>query len=295
MRQIVLSFILFFLTTIIALTYAQVEINLDKKLVKKNAKIYSLDEKNAYLLDESRFFYVSYDDFEQPVFVTLHDNNKNAIYKTSYNNIQDVEDVLNVEPNYDASVEYKKPTRYQSDDKKFEFNLRPTLTYETLSVEELSELYESELTNANGNRFEIKMIIPTDLGLDFGLVLNYQSLFWDNGDEEIQFSNISAGPYLEIPLDSFIFFNPSINIGAELSFRSIGKSALYQDKFSKTVWHLGLQNTFETRLGPMFAELFYRRHDLLLKSTDRPIDSQSKSYSLSSVGLGIGYKWDISL
>lgn len=266
-----------------------------RKLIKSGSKIYSLDEKEAYQLSEPRFFYVSYDDPERPVFVTLYDRNKKEVFKTSYQNIEDVEAVVDINPKFDATTEYKNATRYQSDDKKFAFNLRPTLSFEKLSVSDLSDLYQSELSEANGNRFELKSVIPSNLGVDFGLSLSYQSIFWDNSEEEVQFSSLSAGPYLEMPLGKLGILEPSINFGVELSLSASGSSGIYRDDFSKTVWHIGLQNTYESSLGPIFAEIFYRKHDLVLNKTNRPVETQSKSYSLTSFGLAVGYRWDITL
>ena len=294
MKQLVVSFIVFFLSTLLVLTKAQ-EQTLLRKLVKSGAKIYSLDEKEAYQLSEPRFFYVSYDDPEKPVFVTLHDRNKKAVFKTAYQNIEDAEAVVNINPKYDATAEYKNPTRYQSDDKKFEYNLRPTFTLESLSISDLSELYQSELSSANGNRFEIKAVTPSNLGVDFGLALNYQSIYWENDEEEVQFSSINAGPYLEMPLGKWGILEPSLNFGVELSLSASGSSGTFRDEFSKTVWHIGLQNTYQSSYGPFFAEVFYRKHDLILNKTNRSIETQSKSYSLTSYGLAFGYRWDLNL
>lgn len=294
MKQLVVSFIVFFLSTLLVLTKAQEQILL-RKLVKSGAKIYSLDEKISYQISEPRFFYVSYDDPEKPVFVTLHDRNKNEVFKTSYQNIEDAEAVVNINPKYDATTEYKKPTRYLSDDKKFEYNLRPTLTFESLAIDDLSELYLSELSSAQGNRFELKAIIPSSLGIDFGLVLNYQSIYWENNQEEVQFSSVNAGPYLEMPLGKWGVLEPSLNFGVELSLKASGSSGLFRDEFSKTVWHLGFQNTYLSSYGPFFAEVFYRKHDLILNKTNRSIETQSKSYAITSLGLALGYRWDLTL
>lgn len=294
MKQLIVSFIVFFLSTFFVLSRAQDQILL-RKLVKSGAKIYSLDEKEAYQLSEPRFFYVSYDDPEKPAFVTLHDQNKKAVFKTSYQSIEDVEELVNINPRFDATAEYKNPTRYQIDDKKFQFNLRPAISFENVSITELSELYQSELTTAKGNRFELKSIIPSNLGVDFGLAINYQSLFWENGVEEVQFSNLNAGPYLEIPLSSLGPLNPSVNLGVELSLVSSGKSGDFKDEFSRTVWHLGLQNTFYSDIGPFFGEIFFRNSDVVLKKSNRELESKSKSYNLSSYGIALGYRWDIIL
>lgn len=294
MKQLVVSFVIFFLSTFIVLSKAQ-EALAKTRLIKSGSTIYTLDEKTYYQLQESRYFYVTFDDPEKPTFVTLLDRNQKPVYKTSYQNIVNTEAVTQINPTYDANVEYKNPTRFQSADKKFELNLRPTLSFESVAINELSDLYQSELTTANGNRFEIKAMIPSTLGVDFGISLNYQSIFWDNSEEEVQFSSLNAGPYLEIPFYLGKYLNPSFNIGAEFSLNATGSAGDFQEKFSKTVWHIGLQNTYFSNYGPFFAEVFLRRHELILNNTNRPVQTQSKAYSLTSTGVALGYRWDITL
>lgn len=296
MKQVIVSFFIFFISTfLILLKAAEKDDQLIRKLIKNGSKIYSLDESASYLLPEAKYFFVSYDDPEKPTFVTLHDRHMKAIFKTSYQNIVDTDAVTQIDPNFDSTAEYKNPTRFQSADKKFEFNVRPSISFENVNITELSEIYQSELSSATGNRFELKTIIPSSLGIDFGISLNYQSIFWDNSLEEVQFSSLNAGPYLEIPFGNLAYFKPNFNIGAELSLSANGSSGNFRDEYSKTVWHIGLQNTFDTNYGPFLAEIFFRKHELLLSKTNRPIESKSKTYNVTSIGIALGYRWDLSL
>ena len=265
------------------------------KLIKAGAKIYSLDESEQFLLDETRYFYVTYDDPEKPTFVNLHSNDKKIIYKTAYKNLNDVDDVINIEPKFEAKNLYKKQTRFQSDDKTFHFNFLPSISYESTDISGLSELYGSELSTANANRFSLKAVVPSSLGIDFGLAMNYQTLYWENESEEVKLNSVNAGPYIQIPLKEWSHFKPVITLGAELSLSSSGKSGIYSEDFSKTVWHLGISDTFNSKIGPFVAEVFYRRQELILEKTTRPSTNNSKEFNLSSIGFSFGYRWDYQL
>lgn len=265
------------------------------KLVKAGAKIYSLDEKEQFLLDETRYFYVTYDDPEKPTFVNLLSKDKKIIYKTAYKNLNDVDDVINIEPKFEAKNVYKKQTRFQSDDKTFQFNLLPSISYESTDISGLSDLYGSELSTANANRFSVKAVVPSTLGVDFGLAINYQTLFWENESEEVKLNSVNAGPYIQIPLKEWAHFKPVITLGAELSLSATGKSGLYSEDFSKTVWHLGLSDTFNSKIGPFVAEVFYRRQELILEKTTRSFNNTSKEFNLTSIGFSLGYRWDYHL
>lgn len=265
------------------------------KLIKAGAKIYSLDETEQFLLDETRYFYVTYDDPEKPTFVYLLSNDKKVIYKTAYKNLNDVDDVINIEPKFEAKNIYKKQTRFQSDDKDFQFNILPSISYESTDITSLSELYGSELSSANANRFSLSAVVPSSLGLDFGVAVNYQTLFWGNESEEVKLNSVNAGPFIQIPLKSWNNFKPVITLGAELSLSATGKSSLYEEDFSKTVWHLGLSDTFNSKIGPFVAEVFYRRQELILEKTTRSFNNTSKEFNLSSIGFSLGYRWDYQL
>ncbi len=267
---------------------------LESRSIKKGAMLFSPDEKDIFILDKSRIFFVSYDDPENPLFVNIHDKNKKIVFKTKYENIENIDEILQLNPIFDHKAIYKKATTYQTINNDFKFNLLASYGYERVDISDLSEIYDANLENANANKFDIKVTFPSELGVNFALNLNYLNITWDNTENEYKFNTVNLGPQLEFPIQVF-GFNPSINLGAELSVISEIKTAGIKDKYTKSLWHMGIANDVETVFGKFNFELFYRLHDVLFKESSRSLETANKEYTLSSFGISFGHRWDFNL
>jgi hypothetical protein len=266
--------------------------------VKQGSVVYDMREEKTWVLDKRKLFFVRVDSDSSPFFAYIYNQKGEVAYKTSVENIVYEDRSLELSPDKNLKIKSPPPKRFQVTDKEFNFTLRPSLAFETTNARELSDIYTSDLSSAIGNRFEIKLLYPTGFDLFVGLATNYQILNWGNVDnkEEVRLTSLNVGPYLEYNFSRFsnITFleNSRFNLGVELSaiFKAISNSD--KENFSKTLLHLGYVKKFNSFLGPLTAEIYFRNQWILLKDTTRSNIDLSKEYQLQSLGLALGREWD---
>lgn len=228
----------------------------------------------------------------------IYNKDKKKVYITSAKNIFIHEPELRLLPSEqekENKVYWDKRIR-QEDDTKASFETNFALHFETLSMTELNGIYQNQNGSTGATRYEVRTFYMTEQPWQFGLNLNFQSIYWDNGDEKEKLAILSLGPsfsYTFYNYDSYIF---SLLVAAEIAPIAKASSTLYTEKFGAHAYDLGLEAEIPSEYGRFTLGTHFRQQFLTLRETTRTelgeLQSENK---ISSLGFSLGYKidWDL--
>lgn len=227
----------------------------------------------------------------------VYDKAGKPVYETSAQAINEIEQDIQILPKVDANVIYPAPATHHSDNKIAYFNTQFNLHLDILQTSSLDSIYGQNLSNATGPRYEVRSLYESDLPINFGLGLNYQSVSWTNEAEgNITLSILSFGPQLERVL--YTEKNLSVSFLAGGEFAPIYKSASseFNEKYRAMLFDLGVEALWATRFGQWSLGSHFRHHELTLTSTNRvTLDPVPESMTVNSIGAMVGYKYEWNL
>jgi hypothetical protein len=255
--------------------------------VNTGKKIVTDHDMKVYTLEES--------ETERTVF-GVYNNKMKKKYLTSALNIKDLDPDISLLPNMNVVTGKKKSNVFKSKDDEMQFESSFYLHVEQLSLSEFNTIYTSQNSNAKSTRFEFRTMYNTLASIRFGLNLNFQNIYWPNGNEQLRLSILSIGPNFSYQILKTSGPSLFFLVGAEIAPFAQNKSKLNVENYYAYAYDLGVEAEFPTDIGIIVLGSHYRNHLLLLKDSTRAIVGiYQKEYDLSSLGISLGLKVDWEL
>lgn len=226
----------------------------------------------------------------------VYDKNMKAAFETTALGIVEIEKDITILPNIDARTIYPPPSVFRANNKNAFFDTQFNMHLENINATAFNSLYKTEFSSSLGKRFEFRTLFSSELPVNFGVALNYQTASWSDKNSNMNFSAISFGPHLQhyIYEDEKRAF--SLLMGCEFSPTYKTSTNEFTDKYSAVILDLGIEILWQADFGKLSAGAHFRRHDLKLNSTSRPnISPLPEDIIVNSIGAMLGYKyeWDL--
>lgn len=260
------------------------------------SKLLSVGEHKDIVTDKAMYVYVLEENFNDRKQFWVYNNKKEKKYLTSAFNITELDPELRLLPSVDGNKIYRQRRILQTDDSTMTFETNFNLHFEQVSMVELNSLYPTQPGSSGAVRYEVRTLYLTQLPIQFGINLNYQSIYWNNADEQIRLSLLSIGPGFSYKTLNNEHFSLSILGNAEIVPLAQSKSTTNTDNFSAYSFDVGIEGELPSSFGNFTIGTHLRRYFLQLENTTRTDASiMQGEYSLSSLGLSLGYKidWDL--
>ncbi|MGZ3790362.1 MAG: hypothetical protein ACXVLQ_17655 [Bacteriovorax sp.] len=226
----------------------------------------------------------------------VYDKNGVAEYLVSAEGIVEIEEDVKLLPGLDARKVYPPKSVFKTENKSALFNSQFNIHIDRLTLSNLNEIYSDQIDNVISTRYEARSLYVTDLPLQFGLSLNYQSAYWKNDFETVKISILSFGPHFLYHFYKGEQFLAHAILGAEVAPIYQGSTANYTDTYSAMLYDLGVETEWNTPIGILSFGGHYRHHEIALSKSNRPnLAVTPKEFSLSSLGIMAGYKieWEL--
>ncbi|MBC7539613.1 MAG: hypothetical protein H7281_12390 [Bacteriovorax sp.] len=217
-------------------------------------------------------------------------------YQVTAEGMVEIADDIKILPGIDAEKIYPPKSIFKTENKFAQFDSQLSLHFDTLQLSKLNNIYNDQITTVLATRYEARTLYVTDLPVEFGFSLNYQSAYWKNDFEEVKLSILSLGPQFKYKFYENEDFNVHALLGAEIAPIYQGSSAQYTDKYSAVLFDLGVESQWHSPLGILTLGSHFRHHDIALTESNRPnLELVPKGFSLNSLGFMIGYKIEWNL
>lgn len=253
------------------------------------------DKKNSEITRGIYVFVLETDPQKRDLFI-VYDKDMKPIYETSALNIVEIKKDISILPDIDAETIYPAPSELKANNKNAFFDTQFNLHLEFMNPATFNSLYFTEFTNTLGNRFEVRTLYNSELPVNFGLAMSYQTATWSNEEGLLKLSALSFGPQLQHYIHEEDSFAVSFIFGAEYSPIYKTSTDEFTDKYHAVLLNFGTEFLWQNYLGKWSAGIHLRRHDLnLISSTRSNISFYPEDITLNSIGamLGYVYEWDL--
>lgn len=217
-------------------------------------------------------------------------------YLVSAQYVEEIAEDINLLPTINPEKVYPPKTIFRAENKFALFDSQLNIHLETLGVADLNSIYNDRNTTASATRYEIRTLYVSELPVEFGFNLNYQSAYWKNDEGDVKLSILSLGPQFKYPFWSGESYKINALFSGELAPVYEGSTALYKDKYSAMLYDFGIESDWNSSLGIFSFGSHFRHHEIALTQSTRPnLETTPKEFSLNSLGLMVGYKieWDL--
>lgn len=226
----------------------------------------------------------------------VYDKNGVAQYQVSAEGVVEVAEDNKILPTLNAEKIYPPKSILKVENKFAQFDSQLNLHFDVLGVSSLNTIYGDQISTVFATRYEARTLYVTGLFVELGFGLNYQSAYWKNDTENIKLSILSLGPQFKFKFYDRDDFEAHALIGAEMTPIYQGSSALYNDKYSATLFDLGVESQWQSPVGIISFGGHFRHHEVALTESSRPnLQVVPEEFSLNSLGFMIGYKIKWSL
>lgn len=226
----------------------------------------------------------------------VYDKAGKPAYETTALGIVEIEKDIAILPDMDAEIIYPEPSVFKSNNKHAFFDTQFNIHLDNIDPSPFNALYGTEFSSTIGNRFEVRTLYNSELPVNFGLSLNYETASWSNENGDLKLTALSFGPHLQHYVYEKEDVAVSILFGAEYAPTYETTSSESTDKYNAVMLDLGAEVLWGTRFGKWSAGAHLRRHDLSLTSSTRTnINPVPEDITINSIGAMLGYKyeWDL--
>lgn len=226
----------------------------------------------------------------------VYDKTMKPAFETTALGIVEIEKDVAVLPDIDAQTIYPAPSVLRSNNKNIFFDTQFNLHLESIDAAAFNSLYGTELTSTLGHRFEIRTLYNSELPVNFGLGLSYQTASFSDENSDMKLSALSFGPYIQRYVYEKEKVAVSLWLGAEYSPNYKTSSEEFTDKYNAVMIDFGAEVLWQTSIGKWSAGAHLRRHNLSLTSSTRTsLDPLPEDLTVNSIGAMLGYKyeWDL--
>jgi hypothetical protein len=226
----------------------------------------------------------------------VYDKDGKAKYLTDAEGLVEIAEDVRILPGVDAEKVYPPQSVFKTENKIAKFDTQLNLHFDNLGLSALNDVYSDEIKNVLSTRYEIRTLYVSEFPIHFGFSLNYQSAYWKNDVEDVKISILSFGPHFLYNFYQNENFIINATLGAETAPIYQGTTATYTDKYSATLFDLGVESEWKTSLGILSLGSHIRHHEITLTSSNRPnLTLTPKELSLNSIGVMVGYKIEWNL
>lgn len=265
--------------------------------IKPKSKLFDL-EKNEYVKNYEGFYakVLELDPSKRDEF-TIYSESLIPKYKVGANDIVEFQSGIELLPNERGNIIYPPKSQFQTKNLNVPFESEFVLSFDQLNFSEINNYLDTDLTSNNAPRYKINTLYKSNFSINSGLALNYQSSAWvDDLKLHSRLNILSLGPEFK-----FIFLDDEgLVLSSQLSYEfcpiyEISSSA-GKDQFQAYLWNIGLHSEYETRIGKITAGIDLRKHYLTYEgSTKTTRVIRSEEYTITGIGLFVGYKFNWSL
>ncbi|MDO9183501.1 MAG: hypothetical protein Q7U04_13890 [Bacteriovorax sp.] len=264
--------------------------------LKAGAILTKITDKSEMILSKGIYAKVLEINAKRKEVFNVYDKNNIAQYLVSAVGIVEIAEDAKILPSLDPLKEYPAKSSFKAINKLAQFDSQLSLHFDSLQVSELNNIYNDQTSSVLSSRYELRTLYVSNLPIEFGFVLNYQSAYWKNDIEEVKLSILTFGPQFKYNF----FVNEDLNFHALMSSEVApiyqGSTALYNDKYSAIILDFGIESEWATSLGKFEIGGHLRHHKVsLTKSNRENLELLPKELSLNSLGVMIGYKMDWDL
>lgn len=226
----------------------------------------------------------------------VHDKDGKAIYQTTSDATSAVAEDIKILPEINAEKIYPPKSVFKAENRIALFDTQFNFHADNLALSNFNQIYNDQISSVVAARYEVRTLYVPEVPIHFGLGLNYQSAYWTNSIEQIKLSILSFGPEFEYKFYKTDSFIANALLGAEIAPIYQGTSATYTDKYSATLYDLGIETLWSTSVGLVSVGGHFRHHEIALTQSNRPnLLLTPKEFSTNSLGIMIGYKVEWSL
>lgn len=218
------------------------------------------------------------------------------VYEMLSDGIVEIEKDIQILPNVDAEISYPPPSTLKANNKYAFLDTQFNVHLDRLQMSPLNTIYSQELDSAVGNRFEVRTLYTSELPVNFGLSLNYQTATWENDIDEVKLSILSFGPQIQRYIYQEEKLAISLHLGGEFAPIYRTSSGDSVERYKAILFDLGIEAMWQTDFGKWSLGSHYRRHDLTLTSSTRTGSNPvPEELIINSIGAMVGYKyeWDL--
>lgn len=216
--------------------------------------------------------------------------------------ISEIEDEIRILPNIDANVTYPAPLNHQSENKFALIDTNFNMHLENFSVNAFNSIYQTSSTSVLSPRYELRTLYISDMPVNIGIGLNYQTVTYKSGEEavddanDLTFTILSFGPQLERVVYTEDILSISIIGGAEFAPIYQVVQGEFKEKYNAMLFDIGIEGSWNTSYGKWSLGTHFRHHDLTLSETNRAsVNPIPESITTNSIGVMAGYKYEWNL
>jgi hypothetical protein len=264
--------------------------------IKAGTVLTNLKDNSAIILSTGIYAKVLETNIEQRNLFNLYDKKGVPKYQLSAEGIVEIEEDFKILPTFDSEKVYPPKSTLKVQNKFAQFDSQINLHLDTLQISNLNSIYGHQTSTVPAARYEARTLYTTNLPLEFGFGLNYQSAYWKNDIEGIRLSILSLGPQFKYNFYTEDDFNIYFFLGSEIAPIYQVSTALYSEKYSAILIDCGVESQWNSPLGTIQFGSHFRHHNIALTESNRPnLDLVPKEFSLDSLGFMIGYKiiWNL--
>ena len=291
-----MKFITLLLIVLISLSLSAEELKPYSAYIKAGAVLTKLADQSLLILSEGLYVKVLEINPKKRDQFIVYDKSGVAKYQVGALDLVEVAEDYKILPVYEAKKVYPPKSDFKTENKFAKLDSQFNFHVDSLSLSSLNNIYNDQISSVISPRYEIRTLYVSNLPLEIGFNLNYQSTYWKNDIEEVKLSILSLGPQFKYNFNEFKNFKLAGLFGAEIAPIYQGISGAFKDQYSATLYDLGVESEWNYSFGIFTLGSHYRLHRLALSETNR-INNEflPKEYTISSFGIMFGYKieWEL--
>ncbi len=265
--------------------------------LKPGTVLARLSDKKSFVIERGIFANVLETNPSRRDHFLVYDKKGKPVYEVLVDGMVEIEKDVRVLPNVNAEISYPPPAELQTNNDYAFFDTQFNLHLDRLGMSPFNTIYKNQdATSALGNRFELRTLYSSELPVNFGLSLNYQTASWETQTDQIKISILSFGPQIQRYVYEEENVAVSLHVGGEYAPIYKTSSGLFSEKYQAVVFDVGVETLWATYFGKWSLGAHYRRHNLTLKNTNRPATNPvPEELVINSIGAMVGYKyeWDL--
>ena len=183
----------------------------------------------------------------------VYDKAMKPAFETTALGIVEIEKDVAILPNIDAETIYPAPSVLRANNKNAFFDTQFNLHFDNINATAFNSLYGTELSSTLGTRFEIRTLYNSELPVNFGVALSYQTASWSDENNDMKLTALSFGPHLQHYIYEKEKIAVSLLLGAEFSPNYQTSTGEFADKYYAVMLDLGTEVLWQTDLGKLSA------------------------------------------
>ena len=263
-----------------------------RAILKKGSIITRSSDNKNFIVPQDIYVKATQDQMDESIAQLEGD----PLFITSMLNLSSLEEDFDLSPSPKSYQSYKPVVNIYSMDKELtiinEFNIHQ----EFLQMNYLQEIFSQNSASASATRYELKNFVKWKLPIEVGLVTSFQSGAWEPGGQyDQQWKAIYLGPGIAYQFWSTRWFDLKVggSFQSSLYFNAQTKSS--ELNYSSNGYQLDLQSRINTSLGKFLLGLTYRRMEIDVGPVDNNIALDSSRNNITSIGIHLGYQFDLLL